>query len=526
MKKRTTLSLTLFIVILIVALFVAAPFAQGSPATQADATNQQQTVDALVQQRFNETLQAQGPALTQTAAAAGLDATANFQATIDAAFVLALTQTAQAANPQPTAAPTDVPVNNTQPSAGIVIVLRSVGNPGDEVLRNTERVLNRRLQTLGLDGATAARGSRSITITLPLVSDPAGVIESLRQSGRIEFVDFSGLNDQIPDLLGRKVITTAGERWRDQAREEPDRDAILNPSTNEPFETIVTSSDVDRADTRPADDGSYYIRFHFTDDGADAMDDFSKEHIGQPLGVVLDGVVLEIPMITEAFGNDAVRLSGNFTEQDANRLTLFFLNGALPATFNVESIEQTDDSGSVVAQLGTATPTIAATPVVTAVPAAFPTPTFGQIQVAEQVFEHGRMFYVQPTQQIWVMLNDGDSGGTWGVYQDTFEEGDMEVDPSIVAPEGLIQPERGFGKLWRENEEVRSDLGWGITPEFGYVTEYRYYPGGQVSADGQYAPGPGYHVLLSLYHEPFRFNEDDGTWEVAADQTNGQIGND
>jgi hypothetical protein len=136
-----------------------------------------------------------------------------------------------------------------------------------------------------------------------------------------------------------------------------------------------------------------------------------------------------------------------------------------------------------------------------------PTPTITQIQVAEQVFEHGRMFWLQPTEQIWVMAITGEGKGTWNVYTDDFADGDLEFDPDMTVPQGFEQPKRGFGKLWRDNPDIREALGWAITPEFGYVTRYEYHPGG----DGTL---PGYHVLFSLYNEGFRFNEADQTWQL------------
>jgi hypothetical protein len=51
-------------------------------------------------------------------------------------------------------------------------------------------------------------------------------------------------------------------------------------------------------------------------------------------------------------------------------------------------------------------------------------------------------------------------------------------------------------------------LGWGLTPEFGYVSNYEYHPGGTVDA-----VQPGYHVLFSLSQEKFEFYETDSTWK-------------
>lgn len=145
-----------------------------------------------------------------------------------------------------------------------------------------------------------------------------------------------------------------------------------------------------------------------------------------------------------------------------------------------------------------------------------PTPTVNQIQVAEQPFEHGRMFWIQPTGQIWVLIVTEEGRGAWSIYEDSFVEGDPETDPSIVPPsENLYQPSRGFGKLWRENTDIRDALGWAVTPmEFGYISRYEYHPGGVVTPDGIYQAGPGYHILFSLYEEAFRFNEVDQTWQL------------
>ena len=183
----------------------------------------------------------------------------------------------------------------------------------------------------------------------------------------------------------------------------------------------------------------------------------------------------------------------------------------------VTSDSATDESTPEATRRESVTPAFTPTfarPTFSPTPDLMPTSTMSQIQVAEQVFENGRMFWLQPTDQIWVMMVEGEGEGRWSIFNDTFEEGEIESDPDLIPPEeGLLQPERGFGKLWRMNEEVQEALGWGITPEFGYVSQYEYHPGGRVSRR-EYISGPGYHVLFSLYGEKFRFNEADHTWQL------------
>ncbi len=157
----------------------------------------------------------------------------------------------------------------------------------------------------------------------------------------------------------------------------------------------------------------------------------------------------------------------------------------------------------------TPSPSVPTEPPATPVPEIFPTPIDKQIRVAEQVFEHGRMFWVQPTDEIWVIFDDG----RWRQYKNTFVEGESaESDPLLTPPPGLWQPIRGFGEIWRENEEVRSGLGWAKDTEYGYNTSYLYDHGGYVNEDNEYVPGPGVHTLVTLGKETVHFYEEGSTW--------------
>lgn len=145
-----------------------------------------------------------------------------------------------------------------------------------------------------------------------------------------------------------------------------------------------------------------------------------------------------------------------------------------------------------------------------------PTSTVNQVIVAEQRFQNGRMFYVQPIDEIWVLFNDGDGiSGTWLAQTDLWEEGMAEFDPSIQPPAGLYQPERGFGMLWRENEDLRNRLGFAIEPEGGHVTTYTYTYNGIVNANGTFVPETGTHTLISREGVTFSFDDTTSTWRIS-----------
>ncbi|MEP7293748.1 MAG: hypothetical protein ABI835_18315 [Chloroflexota bacterium] len=83
---------------------------------------------------------------------------------------------------------------------------------------------------------------------------------------------------------------------------------------------------------------------------------------------------------------------------------------------------------------------------------------------AVQSFERGSMLYIQGSpNSIYVLTLDG----RFRRYEDTWISG---VDPETggeTPPLGLIEPKRGFGKVWRLNLDARGALGWGVNEEQG-----------------------------------------------------------
>lgn len=152
-------------------------------------------------------------------------------------------------------------------------------------------------------------------------------------------------------------------------------------------------------------------------------------------------------------------------------------------------------------------------PTATATQSPVPAPIIGQVYVAEQTFERGSLFWLRPIDQIWILTIQEDGSKVWRVAEDNFEEGMIESDPALVPPDGLFQPIRGFGLLWREDPGLREALGWAISEEVGYLANYQYHYGGTVDANGSFVQGPGYHLLESVSRNIYRFNEGIWTWE-------------
>lgn len=83
--------------------------------------------------------------------------------------------------------------------------------------------------------------------------------------------------------------------------------------------------------------------------------------------------------------------------------------------------------------------------------------------LAYQPFERG-VFFWRDTREIYALQSDG----RFYRYPDTWQEGMPDSDPSLAPPEGLLQPIRGFGLVWRTNENLRATVGWALQAESGY----------------------------------------------------------
>jgi hypothetical protein len=89
-----------------------------------------------------------------------------------------------------------------------------------------------------------------------------------------------------------------------------------------------------------------------------------------------------------------------------------------------------------------------------------------------QPFERGAMFWLAESRTIYVLYADAEAP-SWAAFADEFRDGQPESDPSLRAPEGRLQPIRGFGLVWRSREAVQRRLGWATAPESAFETEFQ-----------------------------------------------------
>ncbi len=243
---------------------------------------------------------------------------------------------------------------------GLRVLLQSqlpVGTFSQEDLRTAANNVSRRVNALGVGEATVQlQGNNRILVELPGVRDPQQAIETIQRTALLEFVDFGGLSAQVGQLTGRKILTTEQVIIQEQRQtdspeaapaaptnsdEQPtavEEQPLLNPATGQPFETVITGAGLQAAAARLGPDGRWEIQFELTPAGGSVFGPFTASRIGQPMAIVLDGIVLSAPTIQAQLDTGGV-ITGNFTEQEAKTLALQLRSGALPIPLEVISSE-------------------------------------------------------------------------------------------------------------------------------------------------------------------------------------------
>lgn len=100
------------------------------------------------------------------------------------------------------------------------------------------------------------------------------------------------------------------------------------------------------------------------------------------------------------------------------------------------------------------------------------------VPLAEQQFERGVMVWTGQTFHTRIYsIRTTPLPVIWSGYSDRWQQWEPER-AGLTPPPGLIEPKRGFGKVWREEAGVRETLGWAVTDERGDVGVVQQYTNG------------------------------------------------
>ncbi len=213
------------------------------------------------------------------------------------------------------------------------------------------RTIEQRVNGLGVAEATVqTSGSNRIIVELPDVANPEQALQTIRSTGKLEFVDpgQTQLNEgdlvrteTSPNLPATAAPTATGVL--------SETTAVTDTTATGPILKVVAKgSDLDLTSVQPGVEqtGRPYVAFTFTGESARTLEQFTAANVGKLMAIVLDNRVQSVAEIQAPLPGSGQITTNTQADRDAILNVLKY--GSLPVTLEVET------SRSVTATLGEA----------------------------------------------------------------------------------------------------------------------------------------------------------------------------
>ncbi len=195
----------------------------------------------------------------------------------------------------------------------------------DAILQQSIEIVRRRIDQMGLvEPIIQRQGTDRILLQLPGVDDPQRIKEILGKTAKMTF----RMVDVSPEAA--------------QGRPPPGSEVLPSDDRSGPPSWVVRKKiEVDGGELETASaaldqrTGQWIVNFRFNSNGGRKFANVTKDNVGKPFAIVLDGKVISAPVIREPILGGSGQISGNFTVQSANDLALLLRAGALPAPLSV-----------------------------------------------------------------------------------------------------------------------------------------------------------------------------------------------
>jgi preprotein translocase subunit SecD len=205
----------------------------------------------------------------------------------------------------------------------------------DQAIAQSIEVVRRRVDELGtLEPIIQRQGDDRILLQVPGLEDPERLKRILGKTAKMTF-----------HLVDQSEVPRKGMR--------PPAGTMLLPGDRDPDHLYLVYKRVevggeDLVDAQPTfQDGLSVVSFRFNSRGARRFGNTTRQNVGKPFAIVLDGKVISAPVIREPILGGRGIITGGFTAKSAGDLALLLRAGALPAP--LEPVEER----TVGASLGT-----------------------------------------------------------------------------------------------------------------------------------------------------------------------------
>lgn len=232
---------------------------------------------------------------------------------------------------------------------GTQVLLRAAEPVERSVMQTAAGVIERRVNGLGVaESVVQLSGTDRVIVEIPGIANPEQAIETLRGTGKLEFIDTNGefLNAGTivrttgsPNPVALLPTATVPLTGTEPAATQP---ITPTEATGPIYQSITDGKDLDLSAVQPPQisgqsiSNQFAVSFAFTGESASRLERFTAANIQRPMCIVLDNQVFSCPVIQAALigGRGEITTS---TRQDAEQIYTQLKYGALPVPLQVES---------------------------------------------------------------------------------------------------------------------------------------------------------------------------------------------
>ncbi len=190
----------------------------------------------------------------------------------------------------------------------------------DQTINQSIEIVRRRVDETGTNEPVITRqGNDRIIVQLPGVDDPQRIKDILGKTAKLTFhlVDQgAGRSARSGGVRVLPMADNPGETISIQRRSMLTGDMLTNAQPN--FQ-----------------DGLPIVSFRLNTIGAKRFCTVTRDNVGKPFAIVLDGEVISAPRINGAICGGSAIITGQFSVQETSDLSLLLRAGALPAPLNI-----------------------------------------------------------------------------------------------------------------------------------------------------------------------------------------------
>ena len=199
-------------------------------------------------------------------------------------------------------------------------------------------VIRGRINALGLTEPVIQRkGLTQVIVELPGISDIDRALALIGETAQLTFHEAEWAPQNIQKLTQEEKDILLGKNAKIVYLEQPlpNNETFLRPLILK--KKVLQGNNLKEAFAGADNYGQPMVNIKFDSEGTELFFQATKNNVGRPLAILLDGVLISAPNVNEAISGGSAVISGSFTTQEVKDLVIKLRAGSLPVPVEILS---------------------------------------------------------------------------------------------------------------------------------------------------------------------------------------------